>query len=244
VLSADGSYEFAHTSAMPDSEDPNGWTRFEVNPFPAEWGQSFVVRIEGEGEAGQSAEGAEAVQVFSLARPSLVYEAGKTRVYLRDNYLPRAYYVPHAIVAEGAETALAEVVSRQDNLGELVVLELMSQEGPPALEYEAGPAQITVSETGLNEVTIKATLAQPGFVVLADAYYPGWQATIDDQPAPLYRANSVTRALYVPQGEHIIQYQFRPSDFYGGSIISGIAWTAVLALFLWYGLWGRKKAYV
>jgi hypothetical protein len=244
VLSTDGNYEFAHASAMPDTENPNGWTRFEVNPFPAEWGQSFAIRIEGEGEVGRSADGAAAMQVFALGRPGLVYEAGKTRVYSRDNYLPRAYYVPRAVVAEDAENALAEVVSRQDSLDELVVLEFMSQERPPALEYEAGPAQIVVIETGLNDVTLKATLAQPGFVVLADAYYPGWQATIDGQPEPLYRANSVTRATYVPQGEHIIQYQFRPADFYVGSIISGLAWTAVLAFFLWYGLWGRKKAYV
>jgi hypothetical protein len=244
VLSADGNYEFAHASTMPDPEDPNGWTRFEVNPFPAEWGDSFIVRVEGEGEVGQSADGATAVQVFALGRPGLVYEAGKTRVYLRENYLPRAYYVPRAVVADDAEPALAEVVNRQGNLGEVVVLEFMSQEEPPALEHEAGPAQITVTETGLNHVTIKAMLAQPGFVVLADAYYPGWQATIDGQPTPLYRANSVARALYVPQGEHVIHYQFRPVDFYSGSVISGIAWTAVLALFLWYGLWGRKRVYV
>jgi hypothetical protein len=244
VLSTDGNYEFAHASAMPDTENPDGWTRFEVNPFPAEWGQSFAIHIEGEGEVGRSADGAVSVQVFTLGRPGLVFEDGKTRVYLRDNFLPRAYYVPQAIVAEDAETALAEVVSRQDNLGEVVVLEFMSQGEPPALEHEAGPAQITVSDIGLNEVTIKATLAQPGFVVLADAYYPGWQATIDGRPAALYRANSVTRALYVPQGEHIIRYQFRPVDFYSGLFVSGMTWTAVLALFLWYGLWGRKRPYV
>jgi uncharacterized membrane protein YfhO len=118
----------------------------------------------------------------------------------------------------------------------------MGQERPPMLKNELAPAQIAVTETSLNEVNVHAALAQPGFVVLADAYYPGWQATIDGQPAPLYRANSVTRAVYVPAGEHVIHYRFRPADFYGGAAVSGLAWTAVLVLLLWYWLWGRKTA--
>jgi hypothetical protein len=242
VLSADGSYEFAHAAAVPDEGDATGRTSFFVDPFPAEWGRDFIVRIEGQGEAGQNADGVTAVQAFALGRPGLVFEEGKTRVYLREDYLPRAYYVPRAELAEDAEAALAAVVSRQDALDELVILELMDQERPPILAHEVGPAQVMVRDAGLNEVIVSASLAQPGFVVLADAYYPGWQATIDGQPAPLYRANSVTRAVYAPAGEHLITYRFRPADFYGGALVSGLAWTAALGLFLWYGLWGRKTA--
>ncbi|MFN2173553.1 MAG: hypothetical protein ACK2UF_19175 [Candidatus Promineifilaceae bacterium] len=242
VLSADGSYEFAHATAVPESADPMGWTTFEVDPFPAEWGSSFIVRLEGPGEVGRDANGETAVQIFALGRPGLAYEEGKTRIYLREGYLPRAYYVPRAIVAGNAGSALEEVVSWQDALDEVVVLELMSQEEPPSLEYEPGAAQITVAEAGLNEVILDVDLAQPGFVILADAYYPGWQAAVDGRSTPLYRANSVTRATYVPAGRHAVTYRFQPADFYGGAIVSGIAWTAVLALFLWFILWRRRTA--
>jgi len=52
----------------------------------------------------------------------------------------------------------------------------------------------------------------------------------------------VTRATYVPAGRHAVTYRFQPADFYGGAIVSGIAWTAVLALFLWFILCRRRTA--
>ena len=46
--------------------------------------------------------------------------------------------------------------------------------------------------------------------MLADAYYPGWQALLDGQPVPIYETNEVLRGVYVPAGTHTLEFQFRP----------------------------------
>ncbi|MFN2138620.1 MAG: hypothetical protein ACK2UK_21870, partial [Candidatus Promineifilaceae bacterium] len=198
VLSADGAYEFAHATAVPET---NGWTSFFVDAFPGEWGDSFIFRVEGEGEVGLEATGM-AIQPFVLSRPGLLYEDGKTRVYERPDYLPRAYVVPEATIAAGAAEALALVTVRTGALDGWVALELLGGPPPPGLDFANGEAalqaaRVQITDSGLNDVAVQVEQSEPGFLVLADAYYPGWQALVDGETAPLYRANSVTRAVYL-----------------------------------------------
>ena len=40
-----------------------------------------------------------------------------------------------------------------------------------------------------TRVELTARLARPGFVILADVYYPGWRLTIDGVPATILKAN-------------------------------------------------------
>ena len=49
-----------------------------------------------------------------------------------------------------------------------------------------------------------------GYVVLADAFDPGWHATLDEAAAPLLRANVAFRAVAVPAGRHVVEIVYRP----------------------------------
>jgi hypothetical protein len=46
-------------------------------------------------------------------------------------------------------------------------------------------------------------------VVLADAYAPGWQATVDGQTTPIVRANVAMRGVYLSAGRHDLVLRFR-----------------------------------
>jgi uncharacterized membrane protein YfhO len=59
-----------------------------------------------------------------------------------------------------------------------------------------------------------------GYVVLADAFDPGWRATVDGEPAPLLRANVAFRAVAVPAGRHVVEMVYRPR-----AVILGLALT-------------------
>lgn len=74
-----------------------------------------------------------------------------------------------------------------------------------------------------NRVVMKAKLANPGFVILADTYYPGWSATVDGKPTELFRANRAMRAVGVPAGEHTIEMHYRCVWFEIGAVISVLA---------------------
>ncbi len=52
----------------------------------------------------------------------------------------------------------------------------------------------------------------PRMTVFSEIYYDkGWTATIDGIPAPVFRANYVLRAMIIPEGEHIIEFRFKPT---------------------------------
>ncbi|MEZ4636939.1 MAG: YfhO family protein [Caldilineaceae bacterium] len=68
------------------------------------------------------------------------------------------------------------------------------------------------------------------FLVLSDAYYPGWRATIDGADTPIHPTNVLFRGVAVPAGEHEIVFTFDPPTWRNGVVISGAG------LVLWIGI--------
>jgi uncharacterized membrane protein YfhO len=66
---------------------------------------------------------------------------------------------------------------------------------------------------------------------LSDNHYSGWEATIDDQPVPILKADYSFRAVELPKGPHRVAFEYKPRSFYIGSIISFVSFI-VLGVFL------------
>jgi uncharacterized membrane protein YfhO len=101
---------------------------------------------------------------------------------------------------------------------------------------------LSILQYDLHTVTIAVETDQPGYLVLPDAYYPGWQATIDGRPEPIWRANYAFRAVYVPTGQHTVQFVFDPPIWKVGLAVSGITLLGLLGWAGW-GRWKREKVY-
>jgi hypothetical protein len=75
-----------------------------------------------------------------------------------------------------------------------------------------------------DRVEIEATLTSPGLVVLSDAYYPGWELTVTTpegvRPLAVARTNRVMRGALLPAGRFKLVYQYRPTSFYFGAVIT------------------------
>ncbi|MCA9955495.1 MAG: YfhO family protein, partial [Anaerolineales bacterium] len=235
LFTADGGQELAnHTLLITDLGD-DGWPSFFFTPFPSEWGETFLAKLSfvgsGEVQVGSTAVGEWAFASYVKARPGLVNQSGKTRVFRNEGNLGRAFVVPSAQIAASPEAALTAVQNHADELDQLVVLELEGNPDPP-LASDVGNAsgEVAITQAGLNEVVLQAEMAAPGFVVLADAYDAGWQAEIDGQITAVYRANTVVRAVYVPAGSHKIVFRYRPLSFFVGAAGSGLALLGLVLL--------------
>ncbi len=71
-----------------------------------------------------------------------------------------------------------------------------------------------------DRVRVEAEASEPGLLVLADAYDPGWTATVDGRAAPVLRANVAFRAVPVPAGRHEVEMVYRPR-----AVVRGLALT-------------------
>jgi hypothetical protein len=81
-----------------------------------------------------------------------------------------------------------------------------------------------------QQVVVDVDLSSPGLVILADAYYPGWELTVDGKSAPIYRVNLMMRGAAVAAGHHRLVYTYAPLSFTLGGVISVGGITAFLAV--------------
>ena len=81
-------------------------------------------------------------------------------------------------------------------------------------------------------MVIETDAAMPAYLVLSDTFDPGWSATVDGQPAPIWPAYLAFRAVYLPQGKHTVVFTYRPAGFVLGLGLSGFG--MLLGLFFWF----------
>lgn len=146
---------------------------------------------------------------------------------------PRAQVV-FATTTVGSENAAVAAMSRPgfDPTRQAVV------ETPTALPDSSGaPTAAPIERYDDNRVTIATSTARPGLLVLADAYYPGWQAKVDGKPAAIYPVDVAFRGVPVPAGAHVVTMEYRPQSF----TISLLGVPAGLVLFS-LGGWGLPAA--
>ena len=89
-----------------------------------------------------------------------------------------------------------------------------------------------------REVVLEIDAHRDAFLVLTDTWYPGWEAWLDDQPVPHYRANIAFRALPVPAGRHTVRFVYRPASVAWGFGVSGLT---VAGVILWLVVAARRK---
>ncbi len=83
-----------------------------------------------------------------------------------------------------------------------------------------------------NQVRLKVNSEGPGVLFLSDRYAQGWQVTVNGEKSDIFRADTVFRAVCVPDRESEVVFSYRPLSLYIGGVISGISWLGVACVFL------------
>ncbi|MFQ5946586.1 MAG: oligosaccharide flippase family protein, partial [Anaerolineae bacterium] len=174
---------------------------------------------------------------------TLVYE-GETRIYRNEEALPRAYAVPGAEVIDSDSEMLRRL--SHSELTRVVLLEEDPRIGSLNRSAVSDPRYgIAITDYGLSDVTIRAQMPEPGWLVLTDAYSTGWQAFVSsegvpERELPLYRANFQFRAVPLDAGEHTVRFRYFPWSVKLGLYFSFISGMTLLG---GAGAWAWRRFY-
>jgi hypothetical protein len=156
----------------------------------------------------------------------------------RDSY-PRFRWVSCGIYLENADRAIEKIIENQADFVNEVLLEV--EDAPADLscgEHHAAEIDIKTSEP--SKLFLEIHNPDPGYLVIADVWYPGWQAFVDGEPTSILHANYLFRAVALPSGEHEVIIAYQPKGFYWGALISGLAFGILIILGV---IWMKNKRF-
>ncbi|MBI5529809.1 MAG: YfhO family protein [Deltaproteobacteria bacterium] len=129
-----------------------------------------------------------------------------TVVFENRDPLPYARPVSHAEAAPDGPSAIRAVSAEGFPFRERAVFETRDPLEPcPDARRSA-----RVDRFRPGGIRINTDFALPGYLVVNEAHYPGWKASVDGEETRLFRANGAFMGVAVPAGNRVVELSFDP----------------------------------
>jgi hypothetical protein len=144
--------------------------------------------------------------------------SGWTALNYKNSY-PRAFLVGEVITVKNQQNQLDKMFDPKIDLRKTAII---SDNFPHKLDPQDSEDQANIVSYEPNEVLVKTRSLGPKMLFLSDNYYPGWKAMVDGKESPIYLANFSFRGVFVPRGEHLVKFTYKPTSFLlGGAVTLG-----------------------
>jgi hypothetical protein len=161
------------------------------------------------------------------------YRDSQLRIYRNTGSLPHAYVCFNGKFVSDEKQAFETITSKDFDSHSQVALECGEDAMIHRLSTERENAAIvpaTIVQRRPAQTMIEYRVNDPGWLVLTDTFYPGWNAYLDGKRVPIVRANYLFRAIAVPAGAHRVVFRYEPVSFYAG-LLTALSFIAVLTIF-------------
>lgn len=103
-----------------------------------------------------------------------------------------------------------------------------------SLNLDAAGRQARVISTASDHGSIRVECRAPGraLLVVRETWDPHFRCLIDGAETPILRANVLYRAVVVPEGEHLVEFRYVPTDLWVGAVVSGLTILVMLLVLL------------
>lgn len=161
-------------------------------------------------------------------------------VYENLDALRRTFLVPAVHVLDGPDALFAALTVPDFDPKEAALLE-----APPPFHVDAArgkPVGISnVLSRTFTRVAVTVDTPEPVYLVLTDAYYPGWRATVNGVETSIAPAYHLFRCVPVPAGMSNVVFEYRPASFRIGLAVSSTS-LILSAVGICLGIaWNRRK---
>jgi len=159
-----------------------------------------------------------AFQPLSPAPYRLIH-SGDVKIYENRDALPRAFVI--ADWQWQPDTAAAVTAMSAPGFDPARTAVLVGDGNTPSPQPQMRPAQTIATIVAYTPERVAVRVSgDGGLLVLSDAHYPGWTATLDGAPMPIFAADGLFRGVFVPAGEHEVVFTFRPRSVRAGAAVS------------------------
>jgi hypothetical protein len=142
--------------------------------------------------------------------------SGDVKIYENLDVIPRAFLVNEWIESEDVMSSIDIMTSPDfDPQKSAVVIGLGS-----GMTDNIYPGTVEVLDYEAERVILSVESEMGGLLVLTDAYYPGWHATVDGQSAEIYQTDGYFRGLWVPAGSHDVEFHYEPASLPAGLVMT------------------------
>lgn len=90
------------------------------------------------------------------------------------------------------------------------------------------PLPLAARRAGPSRIVLEGSTRNRGLAVVAEAYQPGWRATVDGKPAPVISVNHLIMGVPVPPGTSRIELRYEPSTVRCGLFVSLLTLAALV----------------
>lgn len=148
---------------------------------------------------------------------NLKWQDNKFKIYEYKKVLPRVFMTNSYIVAVKEQEILDKLFDDKTELSKTIILE---EKIINFTNNKKTKGNATIVLYAPNKIRIKTNADEDNLLFISDNYYPGWKAYVDGKETKIYRANYSFRALIVPEGSHVVEFQYKPQSFYLGVVFS------------------------
>jgi hypothetical protein len=174
-----------------------------------------------------------------IAGPTRNAAGSTVHLYRLPGEQPYAWVVPLRVKADDEQT-LATVLDPRFDLRRAAIFPTESSvDAPRADQSTELPGALDGVRTrvvryapGDVELAIEGEVPAGATLMVSENYYPGWQAQVDGQPAPMDRADYVISGVVLPAGAKSVRLTFDNATVHTGQTITLLA---VLVGVLWIG---------
>lgn len=163
--------------------------------------------------------------VFEGDNFSQEFSDRSTTVFKNSNFLPRAFIVYDWKIVGSPNEELKLLLDTSFEVRNQITL----SDPTTPIPGRGGTPEVNYLNYSDQQSEIKVSTDEAGMLFVSDAYYPDWKAYIDGQLTKIYKADYMFRAVYVPQGAHVVDFKYEPKPFFDGLAISVVSWIAIFA---------------
>lgn len=171
----------------------------------------------------------------NIGRGSGMWELARTdsiagyQLYTNTKVMERFFFVSNAQFYKTREPIIAKLRQDVDLKTTVLIRDQNHSEEHISIPCNEGTGSVDVVTYTPNKVMLSVSTPCDAYLSSSEIFYPGWHAKIDDKDAHIYESNIAFRTLFVPRGKHTIVYEYYPTIFMIGGVI-----TSVTGLFLFW----------